>query len=42
MGDPFREGPWWGLLEDDLGGDFLRDLLKFVDAFGADVFPPAV
>lgn len=40
MDDPFRESPWWSLLEEDLGGAFLRDLLEFVDALGAYVYPP--
>lgn len=38
MDDPFQEGRWWGLLEEDLGGAHLSDLLAFVDALGADVY----
>ncbi len=40
MADPFREGPWWSLLEEDLGGAYLSDLLAFVDKLGPDVYPP--
>jgi uracil-DNA glycosylase len=40
MDDPFREGPWWSLLEEDLGGAYLSELLSFVEALGDDTYPP--
>jgi uracil-DNA glycosylase len=40
MDDPFRESPWWSLLEEELGGAHLGELLAFVDALDADVYPP--
>jgi uracil-DNA glycosylase len=38
--DRFLKGDWWSLLEDELGRPQLRELLAFVDANGAGVFPP--
>jgi uracil-DNA glycosylase len=40
MDDSFQNGPWWSLLEEDLGGAYLRELLAFVDTMGAEVYPP--
>jgi uracil-DNA glycosylase len=39
MHDEFLKSEWWDLLEDELGRDHLKDLLAFVDANGAGVFP---
>jgi uracil-DNA glycosylase len=38
--DQFLEGAWWELLEGELGGPYLTELLAFVDANGAGAFPP--
>jgi uracil-DNA glycosylase len=36
----FLKSDWWRLLEDELGRRHLTDLMAFVDANGAGVFPP--
>lgn len=38
--DRFLKSAWWKLLEDELGRPYLTELLAFVDANGAGVFPP--
>jgi uracil-DNA glycosylase len=38
--DRFLRSNWWRLLEDDLGRPYLTELLAFVHANGAGVFPP--
>jgi uracil-DNA glycosylase len=38
--DRFLNGAWWKLLEDELGRPYLTQLLAFVDANGAGIFPP--
>jgi uracil-DNA glycosylase len=40
MPDRFLRSDWWRLLEDDLGRPYLTELLAFVYANGAGVFPP--
>jgi uracil-DNA glycosylase len=38
--DRFLKSAWWKLLEDELGRPHLTELLAFVDANGAGIFPP--
>jgi uracil-DNA glycosylase len=38
--DRLLKSDWWSLLEDELGRPHLTELLAFVDANGARVFPP--
>lgn len=40
MNDPFQKGPWRDLLEEELGGACMTELLAFVDALGAEIYPP--
>jgi hypothetical protein len=35
----FLKSAWWKLLQDELGRPYLTELLAFVDANGAGVFP---
>jgi uracil-DNA glycosylase len=36
----FFKGAWWDLLEGELGGDHLMELLAFIDAMGPGILPP--
>jgi uracil-DNA glycosylase len=38
--DQYLQGAWWELLEGELGGIYLTELLAVVDARGAGIFPP--